>query len=132
MSWADYAHPVFGGIVVGLVLSLGSMGLRARSWPKRRKEFLQWHVRLGPWVCAAALLAQASGFAAVWLGRFDLQPGTSVHFRTGTLLTAVLLLLWCTRPFMHQSWIRQVHPWLGALAMLVAGAHAFFGLQLMR
>lgn len=132
MDWSAYLHPIFGATVVGLVFFLGSLGLRARSWPRRRAEFLGYHARLGPWVCAAAFLAHASGMMAVLWGRADLAVTRSAHFRTGSLLCALLLLLLLTRPWLHIQGVRQLHPWVGALALLVAGAHVFFGLQLTR
>ncbi|GIW44565.1 MAG: hypothetical protein KatS3mg077_1847 [Candidatus Binatia bacterium] len=132
MDWSAYLHPIVGAVVVGLVFSLGSLGLQARRWPRRRAEFLRYHARLGPWVCAAAFLTHASGMMAVLWGRTDLALTRSAHFRTGSLLCALLLLLFLTRPFLHLRQVRQLHPWVGALALLVAGAHVFFGLQLTR
>lgn len=132
MDWLVYAHPIFGAAVVGLVFSLGQFGLRARGPARRREDYLRWHVRLGPWVCAAALLAQASGVVAVLWGRTDLTVASSVHFRSGTVLVCLLLVLFFSRPFMHYPLVRQLHPWVGAFALLVAGAHIFFGLQLTR
>ncbi|GBD25901.1 hypothetical protein HRbin30_01228 [bacterium HR30] len=132
MGWLAYAHPIFGAVVVGFVFILGHFGLRGRGSSLRCREARQLHARLGPWVCAAALLAHAGGVLMVWSVRSDLTAASSVHFRSGTLLVCLLLLLFCSRPFMHLVLVRQLHPWVGALTMLIAAAHVFFGMQLIR
>jgi hypothetical protein len=78
------------------------------------------------------LLGHASGVMAVLWSRPDLVVTRSVHFRTGSLLSALCLVLLLSRPFLHIHEVRQLHPWIGAFALLVAGAHVFFGLQLTR
>ncbi|MCX8071955.1 MAG: DUF4079 family protein [Candidatus Binatia bacterium] len=132
MRWAAYAHPLVGGLVLGLLFFVGSLGLRSRSWPKARAVYLRRHALLGPWVCVAVLSAHVSGLGAVWWARDDLVVASSGHFRTGSVLVLLLLLLFMSQPFMHRAEVRQLHPWIGALALLVAGAHVFFGLQLTR
>lgn len=132
VNWAVYAHPIFGTLLVLAVLFLGSLGLRSRSWPRRRAELLRQHAALGPWVYCGVLLAQASGLVSVYVARGDLTPATSVHFRTGGLLTLCMLVLFASRAKMHLRWVRTLHPWIGAVAMLVAAGHVFFGLQLTR
>lgn len=132
MDWAVYAHPIFGTGVVLAVWVLGTLGLRTRTWPRHRAELLRRHALLGPWVCCGVLLAQASGLVVVWVARGDLSPATSVHFRTGSVLAIAMIVLFASRAWMHHAWVRTLHPWVGALAMLMAAGHMFFGLQLTR
>ena len=125
-----YLHPVTAGVVVGLLLYVGSLGLRARSDRRRAVQHLTRHARLAPIMFALVLVGWLAGVGSTYLWRPDLQFAASAHFRIGLALVMALSAgalssRWITRP-----WVRDVHPWFGAAAMLLAVAQVFFGLQI--
>ena len=125
-----YLHPVTAGLVVALLLYVGSLGLRARSDRRRAVQHLTRHARLAPIMFALVLVGWLAGVGSTYLWRSDLQLAASAHFRIGLALVMALSAgalssRWITRP-----WVRDVHPWFGAAAMLLAVAQVFFGLQI--
>ena len=126
----SYLHPVTAGVVVALLLYVGSLGLRARSDRRRAVQHLTRHARLAPIMFALVLVGWLAGVGSTYLWRPDLRFAASPHFRIGLALvlalsSAALSSRWITRP-----WVRDVHPWFGAAAMLLAVAQVFFGLQI--
>ncbi len=125
-----YLHPVSAGLLVALLLYVGSLGLRARSDPRRALHHLTRHARLAPIMFGLMLIGWLAGVGSTYLWRPDLRIAASPHFRIGLALVtalsaAALSSRWITRP-----WVRDVHPWFGAAAMLLAVAQVFFGLQI--
>lgn len=133
MTFADYLHPVVGGLFLALWWVGGSLGLRARrARPGVRAQLLRRHEYLARLASAGLAVAFASGMVAVLFGRQDLVVGSTTHFKVGSVLVLVAGLQWISSEQMHRPWVRSVHPWIGAFGMLLGVAHVFFGLQLTR
>ena len=133
MSLGDYAHPLFAAVALGFWFYAGSLGLRSRvAWPRERAELLRRHRSVAPLADAGVALAFASGGLAVSLGRPDLELGSTVHFRLGCTLVVLAATLALSSRWMHLPWVRLLHPWCGAAALLCAAAQVFFGLQITR
>ena len=125
-----YVHPVIGALTVGLLVYVGSLGLRARSDRRRVRQLLAQHARLAPILYALILVSWAAGVVSTWLLRRDLELAASPHFRIGILLVLALSGSWLTSRLMARTGMRAIHPWFGAAAMLLAAAQVFFGLQI--
>jgi hypothetical protein len=128
-AWA-YVHPCVGGAVVLLLVYTASLGLRARNERRLRTRLLAQHARLGPLVLALVLATWLSGLLSTWLARPDLELGASTHTRTGVALLAALCGSAVTARWLHRPLVRSVHPWWGGVAVLLAAAQVFFGLQI--
>jgi hypothetical protein len=130
---AAYLHPIAGGLVLVLLAYLGSLGLRSRGRKRGGSLLLARHARIAPFVWALALVSWAGGaLSTLWL-RGDLGFGDSLHFRIGTLMVVFLTGNALTARAMRRgnSTARDLHPWLGAAALLLAAAHAVTGLRIM-
>lgn len=125
-----YLHPVTGGLVVLWLVWVGSLGLRARTQPRRARTLLRQHARWAPWAYGATLIAWIGGVGTTWWLRPELELAGSIHFRLGLALVLLLTGSTLTSRWQRQRWAREVHPWLGAAALLVAAAQVFFGLQI--
>lgn len=130
MKALAYLHPLFGGLTLGLLGYVGSLGLRARSDRRRARLYLPRHVRIAPTMYGLAIVNWLGGFASTWLLRQDLDLGASTHLRIGAALVLALSGGALTSRWMHRPAARAVHPWCGAAAMLLAAAQVFFGLQI--
>ena len=116
---ALFIHPVVGLAVVALAVH-SAAALRAR------------HRRLGPWVLGLVAINWVAGLVTVWFDPRNPDLATSMHFRVGTGLvvlygTAALISRWID----DDPRARAVHPWIGAVALLLSGVQVFLGLQLM-
>jgi hypothetical protein len=128
-----YIHPIFGATVLALLVYVASLGLRLRTVRRGRAELAARHARLAPWAYAGVLLSWVAGLLSTWFLREDLDASSTFHFRVG-LLIAVLL----TGSALTARWLsrgnkaaRELHPWLGAIAALLAAAQAVTGLRIM-
>ena len=126
----SYLHPIAGGIVILLLLYTGTLGLRARTDRRRAAQLLARHARLAPWMYGAVLASFAGGLVTTWLLRPELALFDSTHFSIGVALTAALTGSAVTARCMRRDVVRDLHPWFGAAAMLLAAAQVFFGLQI--
>jgi hypothetical protein len=127
-----YLHPLTGAIVLIALLYAGTLGLRLRTARRGRAELAARHWWLARIVYVAVLISWAAGALSVTLTRDDLDLAASLHFRSGS---AMVLLLsgsaWTSRAMRRGSTAaRELHPWLGAGAVLLAAAHAVAGLRL--
>ena len=63
----------------------------------------------------------------------DLDVASTLHFRTGLALVLLLTGSALTARSMQRgnAVAREVHPWLGAAAVLLAAAHLIAGLRIM-
>ncbi|MCW5893702.1 MAG: DUF4079 family protein [bacterium] len=130
VSWL---HPLVGLVTVLLALRLASLGLAMQRGGRRAGAARRAHARFGPWLVALVVLSWLGGWLTVWLVRDDLHPAASMHFRLGTLmLAAVVAAAVVSRSMATADWARRVHPWLGAVVVLLAGLQVFIGWQLMR
>ena len=125
-----YLHPVTAGLILALLGYVGSLGLRSRSDPRYAPQYLRRHARLAPYAYGLVLISWIAGFVSTWLLRPTLELGASAHLRIGAALAVALTGGWLTARRMDRATIRAIHPWLGALALLLAAAQVFFGLQL--
>lgn len=125
-----YLHPVAGAAVVLLLVWAGSLGLRARSQPRRRRVLLAQHARWAPVAFWLMLASWVGGVATTWWLRRDLEVGASTHFTLGVVLVAALVGGWATARRMEHRTLREIHPWFGVAALLLAAAQVFFGLQI--
>lgn len=127
-----YLHPISGGLVLLLLVYVGSLGLALRGARRDRAAIARRHARWGRVTYVAVLLSWLAGVLSVLLGRADLSLAASLHFRTGTALALVLTGSALTGRAMERgsASARDWHPWLGAAAVLLAAAHAAAGLRL--
>lgn len=128
--WLTYLHPVTGGVVVLWLVWVGTLGLRARSQPRRARALLRQHERWALWVYAAVLTSWVGGVATTWWLRPELELAESTHFQLGLAMVVLLTGSTVTSRWPQHAWARDSHPWLGATALLVATAQVFFGLQM--
>ena len=128
-----YVHPIVGATVLALLVYVASLGLRLRTARRDRAELAARHARLAPWAYAGVLVSWTAGLLSSWWLREDLEVASTFHLRIG-LLIAVLLTgsaltaRWLSR---GNSSARDLHPWLGAVAALLAAAQAVTGLRIM-
>lgn len=125
-----YFHPLTAGVAVGLLAYIGSLGLRARNDRRQRAVLLRQHVRLASLMYGAMIASWPIGVLTTWGLRPDLEVADSVHFRFGIALVLALTGSWLTGRGMSRREWRNVHPWFGVAAMLLAAAQVFFGLQI--
>ena len=127
-----YLHPIFGALVLGLLVYIGSLGLKLRRARRDRAALAARHARWARITYVAVLLSWVAGALSVLLGRDDLTFAASLHFRSGTALALLLTGSALTGRAMERGaeGVRDWHPWLGALAVLLAAAHAASGLRL--
>lgn len=127
-----YLHPVSGALILLLLAYAGWLGVRMASNPRERSALLGRHRRLGPTSFGLIVFAWASGAVSTWLLRGDLDFAASSHFRVGTV--TVLLLagsaVTALRMRAGAADARDIHPWLGATALLLAAAQFVTGLQI--
>lgn len=129
----SYLHPVTGGACVVLLVYLGLLGLRMRTARRDREELARRHARLAPWVYGFIVTSWAAGLVSTYWFREQLDLAGSFHFRIGTI-TALLLSGSAVTAWLMQRdrpQLREIHPWLGATAVLLAAAQVMTGLQLL-
>jgi hypothetical protein len=131
--YGAYVHPILGAIVLALLVYVASLGLRMRTARRGRAELARQHARLAPWAYAGVLLSWLGGLLSSWFLRGDLETASTFHFRTGLLIAALLTGSALTARWLSRgnSRAREIHPWLGAVAALLAAAHAVTGLRIM-
>jgi hypothetical protein len=128
-----YIHPIFGATVLALLVYVASLGLRLRTVRRGRAELAARHARLAPWAYAGVLLSWVAGLLSAWLLRGDLDAASTFHFRIGLLMAVLLTGSALTARWLNHgnSAARELHPWLGAIAALLAAAQAVTGLRIM-
>jgi Protein of unknown function (DUF4079) len=128
-----YLHPIFGALTLALLVYVGTLGLRLRTARRERARLAALHARLAPIAYTVVLLSWLAGVASVFWGRADLALADSLHFRSGTAMVALLTGSALSARAMRRgsATARDLHPWLGAGALLLAAAHAVTGLRIM-
>ena len=128
----NYLHPISGGLVLALLVYVGSLGLKLRSARRDRAALAARHARWARVTYILVLASWVAGVTSVWFGREDLSLAASLHFRSGTALALLLTGSALTGRAMERGSMnaRDWHPWLGAAAVLLAAAHAASGLRL--
>ena len=129
----QYAHPVLGVVSLAVLVFAGILGLRSRTQPRRRRDLLTRHAWLAPIGFTLAAISWASGALSSYYLRGDLDFAASLHFRTGTLIIALMASSALSSRAMRRGSrsARDLHPWLGAAALLLAAAQAATGLRIM-
>jgi Protein of unknown function (DUF4079) len=127
-----YLHPIVAGAALVLLLYTASLGLRMRQRRRDRAALAALHARWAPWAYGLVAASWAGGLASTAFLRSDLELAHSLHFRTGTLMVLLLTgsALTARRMGGPDSAAREIHPWLGALAALLAAAQAVTGLRI--
>jgi len=125
-----YLHPLAAAGVVLLLVYVGSLGLRARSQPRRARVLLAQHARWAPIAYWSMLATWVAGLVTTWWLRPDLELAGSTHFTLGILLVAALTGSWLSARWMRNRTVREIHPWFGVAALLLTAAQVFFGLQI--
>jgi hypothetical protein len=128
-----YAHPFVGGTALAFLCYVASLGLRTRGRRQGRAALAARHARLAPIAYALVVASWVFGFLSAWLLRPDLgDPGT-LHWQSGTLVVVLL-----TGSALSARWMRRgssagrdLHPWFGAAALLLAAAQVVTGLRIM-
>lgn len=128
-----YLHPLLGAAVVVLLGYVAMLGFQLRTARRKRTALAARHARLAPVAYWAVLATWVTGVASTaWL-RADLDVASTLHFRSGCALAALLTGSALTaRAFQRgNAGAREIHPWLGAAAVLAAAAHVVAGLRIM-
>jgi hypothetical protein len=128
-----YFHPIIGASSLVLLVYVASLGFRIRTARRGRAQLAAVHARLAPISYAAVLVSWLLGAgSALWL-RTDLDFASTLHFRTGCAMAVLLTGSAITARSMRigSAAARDIHPWLGASAVLLAAAHAATGLRIM-
>ena len=127
-----YVHPLTGAAVVLMLAYVASLGLRLRTSRRHRDRIAVQHARLAAVVYWLVVASWGAGVAStLWL-RPDLELAEGLHFRLGTLIVLLLTGSALTARWMNRghAQLRDLHPWLGAAAVLLAAAHTVAGLRL--
>jgi hypothetical protein len=129
LPWAFlWVHPLLGLATVSVAVRQASLGLRGRTAASARAR----HRRLGPWLLGLVVTNWLLGLGSVWLDPRDLELAASGHFRVGSALVVLYgLAALVSRRIDRDPRARLVHPWIGAVALLLSGVQVFLGLQLL-
>ena len=130
MKFLPYVHPVVAGLSILLLFYVGSLGLRARNDRRRAAQLLDQHARFATPVVWLVGISWIGGLLSTWLLRSDLELAASAHLRIGTALLLTLCASALSARYMSSPQVRSVHPWFGIIALLLAAAQVFFGLQI--
>src|SRR4029453_12770393 len=119
-----YLHPIIGAASLLLLAYVASLGFRMRTARRDRAKLAAWHTRLAPIAYAAVLASWLIGAGSALWARTDLDFAPSLHFRTGCAMAILLTGSVLTSRAMRagSAAAREIHPWLGASAVLLAGA----------
>ena len=129
----QYVHPVLGVVSLAALVSAGILGLRSRTQLRQRRDLLARHAWLAPLAFTLVGVSWVSGALSSFYLRGDLDFAASLHFRTGTLIVVLMATSAVTSRAMRRGnpSARDLHPWLGAAALLLAAAQAVTGLRIM-
>ncbi len=129
----SYLHPITGAAVLALLGYVASLGLRLRTARRGRAVLAARHARLAPIAYAVVMASWVVGAGStLWL-RDDLDFASTLHFRTGCAMAIALTGSALTARSMRRgsTAAREIHPWLGGAAVLLAAAHVVMGLRIM-
>jgi uncharacterized membrane protein len=128
-----WAHPALGAAVLALLCFTGWLGLASRGRQSRHAALRVRHARLAPITYVAVAASWLAGWVSARLLRPELGDASALHMQSGTLILALLsasalLARWMAR---GSPAAREIHPWLGAGALLLAAAQAMTGLRIL-
>ena len=126
-------HPITGFATIALTVWTASLGLRARGTRRAAAAARRRHARVAPWAYGGLFATWLAGLASVYWLAPDMELAASGHFQVGTVIVALasataLLSRWV--PTDERA--RVLHPWLGAMALVLCGVQIFLGLQILR
>jgi hypothetical protein len=124
-----FLHPLLAAATFGGAIWIATLGFQGRRRGERRD--LDAHRRWAPVVFAAMLVTWAAGLATVVTARPDLDAAASTHFLVGSAIAALFGVSALTSRRIDVPAVRALHPWLGALALLLCGVQTFLGLALL-
>jgi hypothetical protein len=130
---ALYLHPITAAATLCLLGYAAALGFRLRSARRDRAALARRHRRAATIVYWTVLASWVAGVGSTLWGRDDLAVASTLHFRTGAALGIVLTGSALTARSMDRGSViaREVHPWLGAAAVLLAAAHVAAGLAIL-
>ena len=128
-----FVHPVLGGIAILAMAWTGSRGLLARQGAKGAHAKRRFHRRWAPWALGGCQLAALTGIATVGLVRDDLELADTMHFWFGLTVTSLMAALWWATPrrYRKSALVRNGHPIVGVLALIVGLGVLLFGIELL-
>lgn len=128
-----WVHPALGAAALALLCSAGWLGLASRGRQRRHAALRARHARLAPIAYIAVIAAWLGGWLSAEFLRPDLGDASALHLRSGTLVLALLSASALLARAMRRgnASAREIHPWLGAAALLLAAAQAVTGLRIM-
>jgi hypothetical protein len=127
-----WVHPLLGLATVALAVRQASLGLRSRAPGPGAAALRARHRHLGPWLLGLVVTNWLAGLGSVWIDPRDIELAASGHFRVGSALVVLYgLAALVSRRIDRDPRARAVHPWIGAVALLLSGVQVFLGLQLM-
>ncbi|MEA2625535.1 MAG: hypothetical protein QOD06_1580 [Candidatus Binatota bacterium] len=128
-SPAAYLHPVLAVIALLCAGYAGVLGLRGRGRPRRND--LVRHARIAPVAWVLMMASWAAGIASVYRWRSDLEPAGTAHFWLGTAIVVLFTASAASQRWIEHPRVRAIHPWFGALALVLCGFQVFLGLGIM-
>ncbi len=128
----SYIHPILAAAVLALFGYVASLGIRSRNDRRGAAGLLRSHARIAPWMYGLVLATWVAGLATTWWFRPERALAASGHFRAAVALAILLSASALSSRWMRHPAVRSLHPWFGAIALLVAAAQVFLGLQIMR
>jgi hypothetical protein len=128
-----FIHPVIGGLAVLGMLWLGSRGLLARQGGKTATAKRRWHAKWGNTILATMALAAVTGTSTVFFVRDDLDVAGTWHFIAGWTATTCMAAIAVATPrrFRKNDAVKQGHPIVGVVAMVVGVAVLLLGFELL-
>jgi len=128
-----FVHPVLGGLALLAMAWTGSRGLLARQGARGAHAKRRFHRRWAPWAAAACVLAALTGPLTVFTLRDDLTPADTIHFWVGLSTTAIMGLLWWMTPrrYRRNAMVKNLHPILGVVALVLGVGVLLFGIELL-
>lgn len=134
MTYAGaYIHPIAGGLILIFLIYVAVLGLQMRTRKRERARLAEQHARLAPYAFGLMAAVWALGAFSTLALRHDLELASTVHFRIGSAMMLLLAGSSASARYMQRGrpGLRELHPWLGATAVLLAAAQAVTGLQLL-
>jgi uncharacterized membrane protein YkvI len=125
-----FLHPILALVVLAFMTYVASLGLRSRE--RTERHLRPKHARLAAYAYGLMLVNLAAGVLSTRYLRPDLTLASSMHFRVGLLVVALLsVTALLSRRIAASDTARALHPILGLLALVLAGLQVFFGMPLL-
>ncbi len=124
-----FLHPLLAAATIAGAIWIATLGFRGRRRHDRRD--LAAHARFAPWVFAAMLVSWIGGIGTVVVARADMDAAASTHFLVGSAITALFGASALSSRWIDAPAVRAIHPWIGALGLLLCGVQTMLGLELL-